>query len=199
MANPFTDPRDGKTYSTTKIGNQIWMAENLNFNCPGSKCYGKIYGRLYTWSDANNACPPGWHLPDWKEWITLFDFIDKRSSYAQKWSKSGKYGNYYRYWHQNRRYGGYAGYDMKASSGWNNKPNGSNGNGSDLYSFSALPGGFCENGIFGRLGEWGCWWTAFKSGNARLYISHRYPGVYTSKFNTSNLYSVRCVKDLGGI
>jgi len=191
--NTFTDPRDGKVYRTVQIGNQIWMAENLNFDCPGSRCYGndpkkaEKYGRLYTWDDANKVCPPGWHLPKWEEWIMLFDFVGNGSSYAEEHGRRpGKAG------------GNFA-YKIKANNGWNE-----GGNGTDEYGFSALPGGLCENGSFGRFGEWGCWWSASKSESfarkaKRLYISHKYPGVYTTEFNTSNLYSVRCVKDLVGV
>lgn len=68
------DTRDGETYKIVKIGDRIWMAENLRFSTANSKCYKddpnncKEYGALYMLSEAKNACPTGWHLPTAAEW-----------------------------------------------------------------------------------------------------------------------------------
>jgi uncharacterized protein (TIGR02145 family) len=92
------DARDNKTYKTVLIGEQCWMAENMNIGTriPGSQdmsddgsiekyCYDDNesncdeYGALYQWNEmmqyatkeAVGICPEGWHLPALEEWETL--------------------------------------------------------------------------------------------------------------------------------
>jgi len=83
----YTDQRDDKTYKTIKIGDKIWMAENLKFwsdkNSPDFKGLSYYYeglnenyhryGRLYSWEVANEVCPEGWHLPSMAEWFSLIN------------------------------------------------------------------------------------------------------------------------------
>lgn len=101
----FTDARDDKVYKIVKIGNQVWMAENLNTShylngdsipqvqdkaewvalTTGAWCYyqndaenGKTYGKLYNWyavNDPRGLAPEGWHIPTDAEWIALIDYL----------------------------------------------------------------------------------------------------------------------------
>ena len=178
--NVLVDSRDSKEYKIVKIGNQTWMAENLNFGTPnGSYCYNndnsncEKYGRLYNWTAAMNACPVGWHLPSDAEWTTLRLAV----------GGTGTYGT-----------DGAAGTKLKATSGWNN-----NGNGTDDYGFSALPGGRGRSSSnFDLAGSDGGWWSASETNTSEVWnMSMNYGRETAGRYGNNKTYfqSVRCVRD----
>nr|AGS53586.1 hypothetical protein [uncultured bacterium contig00070] len=86
----LTDKRDGKAYKTVNIGEQVWMAENLDYEAEGSVCYDndpancEKYGRLYNWATAKNACSEGWHLPNEDEWDALIDYASGKEKAGER-------------------------------------------------------------------------------------------------------------------
>ena len=130
----FKDSRDGEVYKIVKIGNQVWMAENLRYNVKGSWLNpdnpSKEYGRLYTWEQARNACPKGWHVPTDVDW-------DKLINYSGGWKS--------------------AGIKLKSTNGWAENSNGNNTNG-----FNALPSGIYRKSKFTQLGEQTIFWASVK-------------------------------------
>jgi uncharacterized protein (TIGR02145 family)/uncharacterized repeat protein (TIGR02543 family) len=194
----ITDTRDNKTYKFVKIGNQIWMAENLNFqpSTGNSWCYDNNtencnkYGRLYDWntmmageassdnvpSGVQGVCPSGWHLPSRGEWGAL----------AMAAGGTGDYG----------AYGGTAGTKLKSTSGWYN-----NGNGTDDFGFSALPGGFRYGSVFAEFeyaDTLGCWRTATEGDSYNAYFRQiKYDDGKVGGTPSTKEFgmSVRCIKD----
>jgi uncharacterized protein (TIGR02145 family) len=170
---------DGDYYKTVKIGDQVWMAENLNYAVEGSKCYNNDpancdkYGRLYNWSTAISICPSGWHLPSGADWEKLINYVENKN---ECFGCAGKY--------------------LKATSDWNE-----DGNGQDTYGFSALPGGIGNsegNGNFRDIGEYGVWWSSSECYEYNAYVRLMYYDYDYAFYNVGGkeiLLSVRCLQD----
>jgi uncharacterized protein (TIGR02145 family) len=127
----FTDPRDGKTYETVKIGNKWIMSDNFAFkpikgmfwayNSDSSNI--SKYGYLYDWQTAMKIAPKGWHLPSKEELDTLYYRLGNNDSIVfEKIIKIGL----------NNKFGGSC-YRDGSSSGinefaffWSNTENGGN-------------------------------------------------------------------------
>ncbi len=172
----FTDDRDGAEYKTVEIGGVTWLAENLNYDAPGSWLYGGVggggkgggYGRLYTWDAARSACPEGWRLPSLREWVGLFEAFGGASM---------------------------AGKNLKSPSGWKGS-----GGGYDMSGCAFPPGGLrLADGRFAGAGESGIWWSSDTDDvGAAFYaeFSRKSNGAGVAAWDNGNAFSVRCVLDV---
>jgi uncharacterized protein (TIGR02145 family) len=180
-------PKDanGKEYKAVLIGEQTWMAENLNYAVPDSKCGGteviEVYNgiTLYSFVDGNTInCDAYGRLYDWATAMALDASCNSDTDCSgqinanhrgicpigwhvpsiDEWEKLNIFTGDIVGWAS-----GTAGTKLKSAGGWNI------GNGyipgTDDYGFSALPGGGGEKAtvfgdVFYNVGNRGFWWNA---------------------------------------
>lgn len=203
---------EGQIYNTIQVFSQCWLKENLNVGTMITRtmeqsnngtiekyCYYNEpdscakYGGLYQWDEmmqyttqqgVQGICPLGWHLPTDEEWKVLEGAVDSQYGIGDNiWDYLGHRG--YEAWT-----------NLKTTSGWNN-----DGNGTDLFGFSGLPGGYLlSDGSFYNVGFTGCWWTStelddiYKFELSRVLICD-IPGVYRNAHYGEYGFSVRCLRD----
>jgi uncharacterized protein (TIGR02145 family) len=189
---------DGNIYKTVKIGNQLWMAENLNsahYNdgtlipnktdgttwaalTSGARCYYNIdsltnsgtYGAFYNWHAVNTQklCPVNWHVPVFNEWITLDNFLGSTT----------------------------AGGNMKETglSHWASPNLGAD----NISGFTALPAGLRSNvGLFVGLNTGAWWWSSDGDGKFADYTLCKSSDALLAKDYLSSNFgmSVRCLSN----
>lgn len=192
---------DSNVYKTVIIGNQEWMAENLNVEHyrngdpilqveeinkssafkTGAWCYydndlenEKTYAKLYDWyavNDARGLAPEGWHIPSYEEWQQLIDFLGGDKV---------------------------AGGKLKATILWESPNTGA----TNESGFTALPGGFLTYRLqFLSKNQSSYFWSSTKANDKLDIRAWGYAMNYDkSDVNRYEPYkyegrSVRCVKD----
>lgn len=190
----FIDSRDGKVYGMVKIGSQIWMSENLNYEPDEGNVSLSLanstypeYKRFYSWSGAMDSlntvcgdgrtcsvkkpfqgvCPSGWHLPTVSEWNEL------------ETAAGGAY-------------------PLMTKTGWYVN------NGSDMYGFSIQAAGYYYGqkpiyvSYYNQYRYDGFFWTADEYDEDSAYdkeFTYNYSGSRTQKDEKKHYYSVRCVRN----
>jgi uncharacterized protein (TIGR02145 family) len=204
IPGPTISDVNGNIYKSVKIGNQIWMTENLNttrYNnstlipnvtnnsewaalvTPSYRWYKddslqyKIpYGALYNWFTVNTGklCPKGWHVPSDNEWSDLTNYLGSDSFAGGKLKDTGTV-----YW-------------IKPNTGATNES-----------GFTAVAGGMCtEVGQFAYNRSYGFWWSSTEFGSGPFSAWIRDMKYTISSVERNHNYgkkpgfSVRCVKDL---
>ena len=207
---------DGNKYNTVKIGNQVWMVENLKttkYNdgteilnvtintqwdnlTTGAYCnYNNLesnaatYGRLYNWYAVNTGklAPAGWHVPTDDDWTILENYLIANGYNFDGTKDVDKVAK-----------------SLCAKTNWalssvagtpGAAPENNNSTG-----FTALPGGYrdIDDGFFYGIGKYGDWWSSTEYYVNGAYCRDLYyDSEDLSRYNGSkgSGFSVRLVRD----
>ena len=209
---PVTDI-DGNTYKTVRIGDQVWMAENLTVTRyrngdplagvteldewvvleAGAWCEsdndpekGKAYGKLYNWyavNDPRGLAPEGWRVPTEEDWQTLEQHLGMKPEELGEVEFRGNEHN--------------VGGKLKetGTAHWSQPNTGA----TNETGFAARAGGYRDNdGPFNFFGKYASFWTATEADHGRVWfrgMATNENGVYRFSFNKKCGFSVRCIKE----
>ena len=197
----LTDPRDGQTYRTVKIGEQIWMAENLNYKTENSYCYRDAdsnctkFGRLYTWAAAMDSAAK-WSINGYRCGSGTYCFppYPVRGVCPEGWHLPRK-GE----WNALIDVAGgkeEAGKALTSKNGWYES-------GTDAFGFSALSAGYRLDDdyhgepfySFETSDNASFWSSTDNSGDDAYYMSLNSLHASVESYARRSAYSVRCLKD----
>jgi len=173
--NSGGDNSGGGSSETVSLGGLKWMTKNLNVETADSWCY----------NNSSDSCAKYGRLYTWLAATAVCQLVGMRLPTNAEWdalvTAAGGAST--------------AGKKLKSKSGWKG-----NGNGTDIYGFSALPGGDrYSDGGFGGAGYSGNWWTATEYSSGSNYAYYRYMSCLNDNvsegYDKDDGFSVRCVKD----
>lgn len=184
-AGSFQDARDGREYYYTSVNGLDWLRHNLAWTGAGVPAWNcdamtGIFGRYYTWEEAQTACPEGWRLPTDAELTALQDGAAPGEDIK---GLAGRlmgdiYFNGDRLWEYWR--------EVKIT---------------DAFLFSAIPAGYANVGggaaDFRGQYTYAAFWTADEEDGEGIcrYIFHSKDIVYRGKMSKTDFAaSVRCVR-----
>ena len=204
----IVDSRDNQVYKTVKIGEQVWMAENLNY--ADSVATPSLKGKSWCYGDDPKKCAVGGRLYLWSAAIDSVKIANDKSN-----PKECGYGSSCGFttniqgicpegWHLPdttdwhiliETVGGpdNAGDALKSKSGWDGS------NGLNEYGFSAFPVG--SRSWEGRFSSgWVDFWTSTEESGSEIFaqclgLSNSNSGAFFGGSFKDNAYSIRCIKD----
>ena len=182
-----------------------------NFDLENGIIYGKLYNS-FAINDVRDICPIGWHLPTFKEWEALDEYLGGGFESEIKLKSSNNWESYEvgglaircancENW--NEEYRSKVPCHICKDTRYNGKTTpiiNVSGNGTNSSGFSALPGGSCYRTEFEGMKKEGMWFGNDDYGSLLKYYKLSNTNIFSDGYlvhsGEDKLWlSVRCVKD----